>query len=73
MHYDDIANSKQNPRPGTVINQPNGPNNYPGVPKDYTGEDVTPENFLKILSGQPMGPGKKTIASGPEDRIFICK
>ena len=71
MHFDDIANNSQNPKPGTVINYPGGPNNYPGVPKDYTGKDVTPENFLKILSGENMGPGKKTIASGPNDRIFV--
>ena len=50
---------------------PNGPNVYPGVPKDYIGADVTPKNFLKILSGQDMGPGKKTIKSGPNDRIFV--
>jgi legumain len=71
MHYDDIANNTQNPYPGTVINVPGGPNNYPGVPKDYTGEEVTPQNFLKILSGEDMGPGKKTIKSGPNDRIFV--
>ena len=60
-----------NPIKGTVINVPNGPNVYEGVPKDYVGKEVTPKNFLKILSGQDMGPGKKTIRSGPNDRIFV--
>ncbi|CAB4274626.1 unnamed protein product [Prunus armeniaca] len=37
--YDDIAFDKQNPRPGVIINRPNGTDVYNGVPKDYTGED----------------------------------
>jgi len=73
MMYDDIANSKSNPKPGSIINEPNGPNVYPGTIKDYTGEDVTPENFLKILQGADMsgiGSGK-TLKSGPNDNVFI--
>jgi legumain len=31
--YDDIANNPENPRPGVLINHPNGPNVYHGVPK----------------------------------------
>lgn len=31
--YDDIANNKQNPRPGVIINHPQGPDVYAGVPK----------------------------------------
>ncbi|XLT25466.1 hypothetical protein HN873_056758, partial [Arachis hypogaea] len=31
--YDDIANNTQNPKPGTIINKPNGPDVYKGVPK----------------------------------------
>ncbi|XP_058615837.1 legumain-like isoform X1 [Onychostoma macrolepis] len=38
MMYDDIAYNKKNPYPGNIINKPNGPNVYPGVLKDYTGE-----------------------------------
>uniref|UniRef100_A0A672N719 Legumain n=1 Tax=Sinocyclocheilus grahami TaxID=75366 RepID=A0A672N719_SINGR len=40
MMYDDIAYNKKNPYPGNIINKPNGPNVYPGVPKDYTGEVI---------------------------------
>lgn len=68
--YDDIANNEQNPKKGTIINKPNGPNVYPGVPKDYTGADVTPENFLSVLQGKDMG-GKKTLKSTAEDNVFI--
>lgn len=71
MHYDDIANHRSNPKKGTVINYPDGPNNYVDIPKDYVGKDVTPKNFLDVLSGKDMGPGKKTVKSGPNDRIFV--
>lgn len=65
MMYDDIANSSENPRPGTIINRPDGPNVYQGVPKDYTGDDVTPENFLGVLNGSKAleMAGKKVIKS----------
>lgn len=31
--YDDIAYDKNNPRPGVIINKPNGNDVYKGVPK----------------------------------------
>jgi hypothetical protein len=31
----------RNPVLGTIINQPDGPDVYQGVPKDYTGLDVS--------------------------------
>lgn len=75
MMYDDIANNSANPTPGKIINHPDGVDVYAGVPKDYTGKDVTPENFLNILSGnanamQGIGSGK-VIASGPNDKVFV--
>lgn len=75
MMYDDIANSKSNPFPGTLINHPNGPDVYKGVKKDYTGEDVTPENFMNVLTGNEtamngIGSGK-VLKSGPNDHVFI--
>nr|GEW24756.1 asparaginyl endopeptidase 1 [Tanacetum cinerariifolium] len=39
--YDDIASSEMNPRPGVIINHPEGEDVYAGVPKDYTVENVT--------------------------------
>jgi len=73
LMYDDVANNRRNPTPGKVINQPGGPDVYQGVPKDYTGKDVTPENFLKILNGSDMtgiGSGK-TLRSGKDDHVFV--
>lgn len=75
MMYDDIANSEDNPTPGIVINRPNGSDVYAGVLKDYTGEDVTPQNFLAVLRGDEeavKGKGSgKVLKSGPRDHVFI--
>ncbi|XP_075700434.1 legumain [Rhinoderma darwinii] len=75
MMYDDIANNEQNPTKGIVINRPNGTDVYAGVLKDYTGDDVTPENFLAVLKGDSKavkGKGSgKVIQSGPNDNVFV--
>jgi len=73
--YDDIANNSENPVKGNIINKPNGPNVYTGVPKDYTGNEVTAKNFLAVLAGDKealkgVGSGK-TLNSGPNDNVFI--
>jgi len=75
MMYDDLAENKQNPTKGIIINHPHGKDVYHGVPKDYTGSTVTPENFINILLGnkaamQGIGSGK-VIESGPDDNVFV--
>ncbi|OIV96401.1 hypothetical protein TanjilG_09828 [Lupinus angustifolius] len=72
--YDDIAFSEENPRPGVIINSPHGDDVYKGVPKDYTGEDVTVNNFFAALLGNKSaltGGTGKVVDSGPNDHIFI--
>ncbi|CAG2169025.1 unnamed protein product [Oppiella nova] len=76
MHYDDIAHHKSNPTPGVVVNRVNGTDVYKTpyeVPKHYTGKEVTVENFLGILKGDPKleKAGKKVLKSGPNDRVFV--
>lgn len=72
MMEDDIAHNNKNPTPGVIINHPKGGDVYKGVPKDYTGDLVTPANFLDILQGKKVKGGSgKVIASGPHDHIFI--
>ncbi|CAK9173172.1 unnamed protein product [Ilex paraguariensis] len=70
--YDDIAWSLFNSRPGVLINHPNGPDIYAGVPKDYTGKDVTAKNIYAVLLGNKSaiksGSGK-VVDSKPHDRI----
>ncbi|KAK8778506.1 hypothetical protein V5799_020153, partial [Amblyomma americanum] len=73
MMYDDIAYARNNPTPGVIVNHVNGSNLYPGVVKDYTGNLVTPSNFLDVLQGRrpPGGGTGKVIASGPRDHVFV--
>ncbi|KAG2722420.1 hypothetical protein I3760_02G127900 [Carya illinoinensis] len=72
--YDDIAFHSNNPRPGVIINKPNGDDVYEGVPKDYTGLDVTAHNFYAVILGNKSavsGGSGKVVDSGPKDSIFI--
>ncbi|CAF1343700.1 unnamed protein product [Rotaria sordida] len=73
--YDDIANNPQNPTKGVIINHPNGKDVYHGVPKDYTGNNVTPKNFINVLLGnkeEMRGIGsEKVLESGPDDNVFV--
>ncbi|XP_026383880.1 vacuolar-processing enzyme-like isoform X1 [Papaver somniferum] len=75
MMYGDIVYDENNPTPGILINEPNGPDVYQGVPKDYVGEDVNSSNFWDVLLGNKnalAGTGSgKVVASGPNDTIFI--
>ncbi|XP_047673763.1 legumain-like isoform X2 [Tachysurus fulvidraco] len=74
MMYDDIANNEQNPEKGKIIRIPNGRNVYNYrrvmVPKDYTGENVSAENFLAVLRGDSSA-GAKVIQSGKNDTVFV--
>ncbi|XP_004305798.1 PREDICTED: vacuolar-processing enzyme-like [Fragaria vesca subsp. vesca] len=72
--YDDIASNPENPRPGVIINRPNGTDVYRGVPKDYTGDNVNPENLYAAILGNRSalnGGSGKVLNSGPNDHIFI--
>nr|GEX14521.1 vacuolar-processing enzyme-like [Tanacetum cinerariifolium] len=72
--YDDIAYNEENPRKGIIINSPDGDDVYHGVPKDYTGEDVTVDNFFAVLLGNKTavkGGSGKVVNSGPNDHIFV--
>ncbi|XP_014274697.1 legumain [Halyomorpha halys] len=75
MMSDDIALNQNNPTPGVIINYPGGPDVYKGVPKDFTGKDVTAKNFLNVLTGNKtamrgIGSGR-VIESGPDDLVFV--
>ncbi|XP_059639209.1 legumain [Cornus florida] len=72
--YDDIATHEFNPRRGVMINHPQGHDVYAGVPKDYTGKDVTAENLYAVLLGNRSalkGGSGKVVQSKPNDRIFL--
>ncbi|KAG8476125.1 hypothetical protein CXB51_032883 [Gossypium anomalum] len=72
--YDDIAMNELNPRPGIIINHPQGDDVYASVPKDYTGEHVTAANLYAVLLGNRSalsGGSGKVVDSKPDDRIFL--
>ncbi|KAF5452857.1 hypothetical protein F2P56_027815 [Juglans regia] len=72
--YDDIAFHSSNPRPGVIINKPNGDDVYEGVPKDYTRLDANAPNFYAVILGNKSavsGGSGKVVDSGPNDTIFI--
>lgn len=78
MLYDDVASNSRNPFPGQVFNAPTaagvaGVDVWANIQKDYTGKDVTPENFLAILTGNATAvpAGKKVLKSGPNDNVFV--
>uniref|UniRef100_T1JRE6 legumain n=1 Tax=Tetranychus urticae TaxID=32264 RepID=T1JRE6_TETUR len=73
MMPDDIANNPENPVPGKIFNEPNGTDVYAGCAKDYTGDEVNPENFMKILKGDKelAKKGKKVLTAGPEDHVLV--
>ena len=71
MMYDDLANNPSNPDKGKLINEPNGPDVYKGVPHDYTGTAVTAANFVKIMTGVIPTGGKKALKSTAEDHVFL--
>ena len=58
---DDIANNSENPNAGVIMNSPNGTNVYKGVPKDYTGDNLDPMNFMNVLLGKTMNVGRRSI------------
>jgi len=75
MFYDDIASSSSNPFKGKIFNKPTasgtpGVDVYAGCKKDYTGAQVTPANFVKVLTGDTTAPGA-VLKSTSEDNVFI--
>jgi legumain len=78
MAYDDIANSSSNPFPGQLFNKPlsstaqadiDAANVYNADYIDYTGKNVTAQNFYNVLLGDDSnGPALKTDS---ESYVFV--
>eukprot|EP01060_Flectonema_neradi_P014300 TRINITY_DN20_c0_g1_i6.p1 TRINITY_DN20_c0_g1~~TRINITY_DN20_c0_g1_i6.p1 ORF type:complete len:413 (+),score=132.64 TRINITY_DN20_c0_g1_i6:59-1297(+) len=75
MMYDDIAENSENPFKGKIFNKPStgpGVDVYAGCDADYTKEEVTPDNFLAVLTGDSVKTkGKKVLKSKSGDNVFI--
>jgi len=78
MQYDDIANNNQNPYRGQIFNKPStgpGVDVYAGCQKDYTGNTVSADSFINIITGNAaamkgVGNGK-VLNSTKDDNVFI--
>jgi len=71
MMFNDIAYNLNNPYPGQLYNEPNGPNVYKGVEIAYNGTEVTADNFFRILKQIPDDSGRPVLQSTNEDNVFI--
>jgi legumain len=78
LYFDDIANNAQNPVKGKLFNKPTakgtpGVDVYNKCQKDYTGNDVTADTFMNVITGNKAGvkAGGKVLQSGPNDNVFI--
>jgi len=77
MAVDDVANDDANPFRGKLFNKPTadgvaGKDVYAGCKIDYKGGDVTPENFVKVLTGQATNAGNgKVLKSASADNVFV--
>ena len=72
MVYDDIAESSSNPFKGQIFNQPNGENVYDASTIDYSGRDVSRDNFLAVLQGDSATTGgKPVLQSNSNSKVFV--
>ncbi|XP_065213861.1 legumain-like isoform X2 [Planococcus citri] len=71
MFYDDLANHPSNTEKGVIRNHPEGKNVYENVKKDYTGEKVTADNFIGVITGNGSLASGPVIKSGPKDTLFV--
>jgi len=75
MSFDDVANDSENPFPGKLFNKPTaagvkGVDVYDGCKIDYSGNDVTAENVLKVLKGDCTAPGP-VLKSTKDSKVFF--
>ena len=72
LMYNDVPFDEQNPFPGQLYNHPGDdvPDVYEGVVVDYEKEDVSPDNVIKVLTGDGS-TGKKVLKSTEEDNVFL--
>lgn len=74
LAVDDLVGDEDNPFPGQLFNEPDGPDVYAGCKIDYRGEEeVTPETFLAVLRGDKSSvpSGKKVLESTKDSNVFI--
>jgi len=70
MMYNDVVNAIENPLKGQLFNAPDGEDVYAvcGDHIDYSGDDLNPQTFLNVLTGQGSG---KVLKSTADDNVFV--
>ena len=73
MMQDDVAKDSENPFPGQLFNKPgnNSPDVYKGCKVDYSGDIVTAQLFMDVLTGNTTGAKGKILKSTEEDTVFV--
>ena len=72
MMFHDVPTASSNPFPGQLYNHPgdDARDVYAGVVVDYEKTEVSPENLVKVLTGDES-TGKKVLKSTEEDNVFL--
>ncbi len=68
---DNIAYDSHNLYPGVVRVRPDGENVYTDVNVDYHINDITPDDFAKIMMGQSSERLPKVLPSGSQDNVIV--
>ena len=72
MAYDDVADSSMNPFKGQLFNKKDGENVYDHDSIDYTGADVTADNFYAVLKGDSEATGGlPVLGSDSNSKVFV--
>lgn len=76
MSFNDVASSSENPFPNQLYNKPasgKGVDVNDGCVIDYKGTDVTPDNYIEIITGgSPSGGNGRVLESGSDDHVFLA-
>lgn len=76
MSYDDVASSSENPFPNQLFNKftsGKGVDVNDGCVIDYRRDDVTPDNYIQIITGgSPSGGNGRVLKSGSNDDVFLA-
>ncbi|KAI6226300.1 Legumain [Aphelenchoides fujianensis] len=80
MNKDVIFSEDSNPWPGKLYDIPDRSHEwFEGVKVDYSGKDITPKNYIAVLTGHKedleLAEGSnstgRVLETGPNDRLFI--
>ena len=72
--YNDAADDKANPFPGKLFNRPDGPDVNEGCVLDYSGDSVTPENYIAVITGDKAavkGGNGRVLTSTADDEVLL--